>query len=286
MSASRTDHATVMDVPLTTWLLFAGAQRHHHSSEIVTRLPSGGIHRYTYGKFAARTQQLMHALDTLKVGQGERVATLAWNGFRHVEAYFGVPCSGRVLHTLNVRLSVEELVFIMNDADDRVVLVDRDFLPLIEQAAPLVPGLRHVIVLGPDTAGTTLPGAVDYEHLLLGEPKHYPQPVLDERSPCGLCYTSGTTGKPKGVVATHRSTYLHAMAVSSGAGMAVGPGDAVLPQVPMFHANAWGLIHASIGVGAKLVCYGGPLEPQPFVDLLTREQVTIAAAVPTVWIGV
>jgi fatty-acyl-CoA synthase len=278
--------ATMMDVPLTTWLLFAPAQRHHHRSEIVTRLPSGEIHRYTYGEFAGRTQQLMHALDALGVGPGERVATLAWNSYRHLEAYFAAPCSGRVLHTLNVRLSVDELVFIMNDAQDSVVLVDPDFLPLLEEALPSVPTVRQVVVLGPDTAGCTIDSAVAYEQLIAGHPTAYDRPEIDERTPSGLCYTSGTTGRSKGVVSTHRSTYLHAMGVSSGAGMSVGPSDVVLPQVPMFHAWAWGLVHASVGVGAKLVCYGGPLEPKPFVDLLAEEGVTVAAGVPTVWIGV
>jgi fatty-acyl-CoA synthase len=283
---SENPEPSMMDVPLSTWLLFVNAKRHHHRTEVVSRRPDGTIHRYTYGDFAARAEQLMNVLDTLQVGPGERVATLAWNGYRHLEAYFGVPCAGRVLHTLNVRLSADELAFIMNDADDRVVLVDPDFLPLLEEAAPQVPGLKHVIVLGDDIAGTSLPGARDYESLLAAEPAHYERPDIDERSPSGLCYTSGTTGRPKGVVATHRSTYLHAMGVSSGAGMSVGPSDTVLPQVPMFHANAWGLVHAAVGVGAKLVCFAGPLEAGPFVDLLAEERVSIAAAVPTVWISI
>ena len=276
----------MMDVPLTTWLLFSAAQRGHHRNEIVSRLPSGEIHRYTYPDFAARAQQLMHALDGLGIGAGERVATLAWNSYRHLEAYFAAPCSGRVLHTLNVRLSVEELAFIMNDAGDTVVLVDPDFIPLLEQALPSVPSIRQVVVLGPDVAGCSVTAAVSYEELISGQPTWYDRPHIDERTPSGLCYTSGTTGRPKGVVSTHRSTYLHAMGVSSGAGMSVGPSDAVLPQVPMFHAWAWGLVHAGVGVGAKLVCYGGALEPKPFVDLLADEHVTVAAGVPTVWIGV
>jgi fatty-acyl-CoA synthase len=281
----RHEGVAMMDMPLTTWQLFNGAGSHHSRTEVVTRLPNGHIHRYTYGQFAARAQQLMHALDELGVAVGERVGTLAWNSHRHLEAYFAVPCSGRVLHTLNVRLSAEELAFILNDADDRVVLVDPDFLPLLEQAAPLVPGLKHVVVLAEQATGAELP-AVAYEDLLAGHPTEYDQPQLDERSAAGLCYTSGTTGKPKGVVSTHRSIYLHALGVASGAGMSVGPGDTVLPQVPMFHASAWGLIHAAVGVGASLVLYGGALEPEPFVDLLEREHVTVAAGVPTVWIGV
>jgi fatty-acyl-CoA synthase len=280
----RHEGVAMMDMPLTTWQLFSGARRHHSRTEVVTRLPSGHIHRYTYGQFAARVQQLMHALDALGVAVGGQVGTLAWNSHRHLEAYFAAPCSGRVLHTLNVRLSAEELAFILNDADDRVVLVDPDFLPLLEQAAPLVPGLKHVVVLAEQATGAELP-AVAYEDLLAGHPTDYDQPQLDERSAAGLCYTSGTTGKPKGVVSTHRSIYLHALGVASGAGMSVGPGDTVLPQVPMFHASAWGLIHAAVGVGAALVLYGGALEPEPFVDLLEREHVTVAAGVPTVWIG-
>jgi fatty-acyl-CoA synthase len=153
----------MMDVPLTTWLLFSGAQRHHHRAEVISRLPDGTIHRYTYGDFAGRAQQLMNALDVLRIKPGERVATLAWNSYRHVEAYFGIPCTGRVLHTLNVRLSVDELAFIMNDADDRVVLVDPDFLPLLEKAAPQVPGLEHVVVLDRDTSATSLSSAIGYE---------------------------------------------------------------------------------------------------------------------------
>ncbi len=275
----------MMDVPLSTWLLFSAAGRHHHRTEVASRCTDGKIHRYHMGDFSERSQQLMGALDTLGVGPGERVATLAWNGYRHLEAYFAVPCSGRVLHTLNVRLSDEELVFVMEDADDRVVLVEPDFVPLIDRVAKLVPGLRHIVVLGPDTAGSASAGAVSYEELIAAEPTHYERPHIDELSPAGLCYTSGTTGRPKGVVATHRSTFLHALGVTSAAGMGVGPGDCVLPQVPMFHANAWGLAYAGVAVGAKMVFYAGPLEPRPFVDLLAAERVTISAAVPTVWIA-
>ncbi len=200
------------------------------------------------------------------------MATLAWNSSRHLEAYFAVPCTGRVLHTLNVRVSAEELAFLIQDADDRAVLVDPDLLPLLEQALAQVPSPpTHVIVLDAKVPETSLSGVVAYEDLLYGQSTVYPRPDIDELAPMGLCYTSGTTGRPKGVLYTHRSTFLHALAVTSHAGMSIGPGDAVLPQVPMFHANAWGMPYAAAAVGAKQVFFAGALDPPAFVDLLANE---------------
>lgn len=275
----------MMDVPLTTWLLF-DASTHHRASQVVSRMPDGSLHRYTYADFTSRTKRLMNALDDLDVPAGAVVATLAWNSYRHLEAYFAVPCSGRILHTLNIRLSAEELAFVMRDAEDAVVMVDPDLLPLLEQVAADVPSLRHIIVMGDSAEGLDDPRAEAYEQMLGDAHDEYEAPHLDERLPATLCYTSGTTGRPKGVVSSHRSVYLHALAVTSAAGMAIGPGDSVLPQVPMFHASAWGMPYAAVGVGAKQVFFGGPLEPELFVDLLLEEQVTVSAAVPTVWVSV
>ena len=276
----------MMDLPLNVWSLFGHAPLHHHRTEVVSRLPDGDVHRYLYGDFAVRAQQLMHALDGLGLEPGCRVATLAWNSYRHLEAYFAVPCTGRVIHTLNVRLSADELALIMNDADDRAVLVDPDFLPLLEEVAGRVPGLRHVVVLGDKVPGTSLAGVLAYEEFIGAEGAEYPRTYIDERSPFGLCYTSGTTGRPKGALYSHRSTFLHSLAVTSMAGMAFGTGDCVLPQVPMFHANAWGMPYAAVAVGAKQVFFAGALDASAFVDLLIDEQVSVSAGVPTVWIAV
>ncbi len=276
----------MMETPLNAWLLFDHSPRHAPEAEIVTRTPSGDVERSTYAAFGRRTQQLMHALDHLGLEPGDRVATLAWNSARHLEAYFGVPCTGRVLHTLNVRVSPEELAFMLEDADDRAVLVDADLLPHLEQALALGPSPAHIIVLGDAVPDTSLSGVIAYEELLAGEPTDYPRREIDERTPMGLCYTSGTTGRPKGVVYTHRSTFLHSLAVTSHAGMSIGPGDAVLPQVPMFHANAWGMPYAAAAVGAKQVFFAGALEASDFVDLLVTERVTVSAGVPTVWLGI
>jgi len=250
----------MMDLPLNAWLLFDHAPTHSPEAALVSRDPSGKVARTTYVEFGRRTQQLMHALDRLGLARGDVVASLAWNSTRHLEAYFGVPCSGRVLHTLNVRLSPEDLAFVMHDAGDKVVLVDPDFLGLLEQALQHHPAPDHIIVLGDHVPESSIPGLIAYEDLLADEATVYPRPHIDEWDPMGLCYTSGTTGRPKAAVYTHRSTFLHALAVTSHAGMSIGPGDAVLPQVPMFHANAWGMPYAAAAVGAKQVFFAGALE--------------------------
>jgi acyl-CoA synthetase (AMP-forming)/AMP-acid ligase II len=279
----------MMDVPLNAWLLFDHAPRHFADTEIVTRTATGAIHRSTYREFGDRSQQLMHALDRLGLERGDRVGTLAWNGFRHLECYFAIPCSGRVLHTLNLRLSPEDLAYIVGHAGDRAIVVDADLLPLLEKVQGLggLESVEHVVVMGDavDAPGS-LTGLVSYEDLIADQLVTYPRPDIAESEPLGLCYTSGTTGRPKGAVYTHRSTFLHSLAVSSAAGLSIGPGDCVLPVVPMFHANAWGMPHAATAVGAKQVFTAGALDPRGLVDLLADEGVTLAAGVPTVWLEV
>ena len=278
----------MMDVQLNSWLLLDHAAAHFPTTQVVTRCVDGTVHRYTYAQFVARTHQLMHALDGLGLGRGDRVATLAWNGYRHLEAYFAVPCTERVLHTCNVRLSPEDLSYIIDHADDRAVLVDADLVPVLEQVHALggLHKVEHIIVLDAEVPATTLPGVTAYESLITDQPTAYPRREIDEYAPLGLCYTSGTTGRPKGVLSTHRSTFLHSQAVSSASGLAVGPGDSVLPVVPMFHATAWGLPYAATAAGAKQVFLSGQLDAGALVDLLVEEEVTITGGVPTVWLAV
>ncbi len=276
----------MMDLPLNAWLLFDHGPAHAPEAELVSRDPAGRVERGTYAESGRRAQQLMHGLDRLGLARNDVVASLAWNSARHLEAYFGVPCTGRVLHTLNARLPAEELAFIMQDAGDRAVLVDPDLLGLLEESLAHQPRPEHIIVLADSVPDSSIPGLIAYEDLLADESTTYPRLPIDEREPMGICYTSGTTGRPKAAVYTHRSTFLHALAVTSHAGMSIGPGDAVLPQVPMFHANAWGMPYAAAAVGAKQVFFAGPLEASGFVDLLAGERVTVAAGVPTVWLAI
>ncbi len=276
----------MMDVDLNLWLFFDRAKRFYATSEIVTLNPDQSVHRISYAQWASRTNQLMHALDALNLPAGAVVGTLGWNSSRHLEAYFAVPCSGRVLHTLNIRQADDDLVYIINHAGDAMLLVDADFVPIVERIRDRIPSVSHVVVW--DSAdGAALPaGFTSYEQLISGQPDAYPRRPIDERTVMGLCYTSGTTGRPKGVPYTHRSTVLEAMAVNSAAGMCVGPNDCVLPVVPMFHAAAWGMPYAATAVGAKQVYYAGSVVPERLVDLLADEHVTISAGVPTVWMPV
>jgi fatty-acyl-CoA synthase len=273
----------MMDFPLTLAAIFRHAEQVFPRRDVVTRRADGSLHRYTYADFGARTRRLACALQRLGVRPGDRVATLGWNHYQHLEAYFGIPLAGAVLHTLNLRLHADELTFIVNDAGDRIVLVDEQLLPLWEQVASRTRVDRTIVV------GATRPvpaGYLEYEELLADAEPLSGIPDPDERAAAAMCYTTGTTGQPKGVLYSHRALVLHAFAVALPNGMGVNEPDAVLPVVPMFHANAWGLPYAAVMVGAKLVMPGPRLDPASLVDLFVRERVTMTAGVPTIWMGV
>jgi fatty-acyl-CoA synthase len=281
-------HGLMMDFPLTLSAIFRHAERVFPRRAIVTRQADKSIHRHTYADFAGRARRLAGALQSLGLQPGDRVATLGWNHYQHLEAYFGIPLAGGVLHTLNLRLHADELAFIVNDADDQAVLVDQTLLPLWEQVAART-HVRTVIVVGgegdhgPATAGQY--GRIGYEALLREAQPLADAPDPDERSAAAMCYTTGTTGKPKGVLYSHRALVLHTFAISLSSCIGIAEHDVVLPVVPMFHANAWGLPYAALMQGAALVLPGPHLDPASLVDLFERERVTITAGVPTIWMA-
>ncbi|GAC1448942.1 MAG: long-chain fatty acid--CoA ligase [Ktedonobacterales bacterium] len=277
----------MMDFPLTLQHTLDRAVRLFPRREIVTNTESGP-RRTTYGEWGRRVTRLAAALATLGVKPGDRVGTLGWNTDRHLELYFGVPCTGAVLHTLNLRLFPQDLAYIINDAEDGLIFADADLLPLLERIADRLSTVRHVIVMNGSVNPAdhpTLPPILDYEELLANAPETYAWPELDERQAAAMCYTSGTTGNPKGVVYSHRSIVLHSMAGCLPDVLDVSERDVVMPFVPMFHANAWGLAHAAPMVGASLVFPGRLLDPVNVTKLIANERVTLAAGVPTIWIG-
>ncbi|HEX8793218.1 MAG TPA: long-chain fatty acid--CoA ligase [Polyangiaceae bacterium] len=274
----------MMDFPLTLTHLMDRARRHFGTTEIVSRGADLELHRQTWADVYGRAAKLAHALERLGVKSGDRVATLAWNHHRHLEAYFAVPMMGAVMHTLNLRLHPNDIAYIARHAEDSVVLVDKSLLPLYEQFAPQVPTIRHTIVM--DDGGGTPQGMTDYEKLIAPERDDYDWPRLDENTAAQICYTSGTTGNPKGVVYSHRSSVLHAIASAAADALGLSMNDTVLPVVPMFHANAWGLPHTCALVGAKMVFPGPKLDPEGILDLMAAEKVTCAGGVPTIWLGI
>lgn len=278
----------MMDQPLLISGILEFAARHYGATEIVSRRVEGDLHRYTYRDCARRARQLANALAALGIGMGERIATLAWNGYRHLELYYGVSGSGAVLHTINPRLHPEQVAYIVNHAEDRVLFFDLTFLPAIEAMARQCKTVKaYVALCGREhmpPAGA-IPGLLCYEELIGAASGDYDWPQFDERSAASLCYTSGTTGNPKGALYSHRSTVLHAYASALPNALGIGSADVVLPVVPMFHVNAWGLPYSAPLVGAKLVFPGPALDGKSLYALFESEGVTFSAGVPTVWLG-
>lgn len=281
--------STMQDVPLLISRILTHGSAIHGSSQVTTWTGEDEPHRRSFAEIGARAAQLAHALrEDLAVGDDERVATLMWNNAEHVEAYFAIPSMGAVLHTLNLRLPPEQLAWIVNHAADRVVLANGSLLPLL---APLLPHLKtveHVVVTGPGDRSLLDGAAVqvhEYEDLIAGKPTAYDWPELDERAAAAMCYTSGTTGDPKGVVYSHRSIYLHSMQVNMAQSMGLTDQDTSLVVVPQFHVNAWGLPHATFMTGVNMLMPDRFLQPAPLAAMIEGERPTHAAAVPTIWQG-
>jgi fatty-acyl-CoA synthase len=275
---------TMMDFPLTLRYVFERGTRLFPEREIVT----GGLgprHRYTYREMAERVHRLASALVQLGLRPGERVATFGWNHHRHLELYFAVPMQGAVLHTLNIRLFHDQLTYIVNHAEDRFLVVDRSLLPVIQKLAPTFESVERVIVIDDGAECDVGADTLDYEQLLASGADHFDFPRLDENTAAMMCYTSGTTGNPKGVAYSHRALTLHSFGACTTDSLAVSQRDTVMAVVPMFHANAWGLPYASTLVGAKQVFPGNSMTADRVLQLMQDERVTIGAGVPTIWIG-
>ncbi len=272
--------STMQDYPLTINHIFEHGASYFFDSEVVT-CEEGEPRHATFGEVAGRALQLAAALKRLGVQPGDRVGTFCWNNQEHLEAYYAIPCMGAVMHTLNIRLFPEQLVYIANHAEDKIIIVDDHLVPLLAKIAPELTTVEHFIVTGSGQADDLGGNVLSYEELLAAEEPIFEWPEIDERSAAAMCYTSGTTGNPKGVVYSHRSTYVHSM--SAIAALGIGEGDRMLPVVPMFHANAWGFPYAAWFVGADLTLPARFLQGEPLARFIEAEKPTMAGAVPTVW---
>jgi len=282
MSEKMTFGLMMDDYPLSITAIVERAEKLTAGRKVVSRLPDGSIHRATIGECAQRARRLATGLKKLGVEDGDRVASLLWNQPEHLEMYFGVPLMGAVLHTLNPRLSVDELSFIVSDAEDRVIVVDESLLAVFESFR-FAQEFEHVIVVS--RSGSVPEGAIEYE-LLISDSEPTSWPRLDERHAAAMCYTSGTTGRPKGVIYSHRALVLHSLMAALPDAHSISSRDTILPVVPMFHANAWGLPYIAAFAGTGLVLPGPKLDAESVLDLLAEERVTITAGVPTVWMAI
>jgi fatty-acyl-CoA synthase len=277
--------STMQDFPLTVTGILRHGTTWSSSRKVITKTPDG-YREISFGELGARVAQLAHGLRDIGVEGGDRVATFMWNNQEHLETYFAAPCMGAVLHTLNIRLAAEQIAFIANQAQDRVVLVDTSLAPLLAAVLGDLTTVRTVVVVGAgdlDVLSAAGKEVIRYDDLLEARPSDYDWPDVDEKSAAAMCYTSGTTGNPKGVVYSHRSSYLHSMSVCTANAIGLVDGDRVLPVVPMFHANAWGQPYAAVMAGADLLMPDKYLQAEPLVDMIERQRPTVAAAVPTIW---
>ena len=278
----------MMQQPLLISTLLTHAERHHGDQQVVSRRVEGDIHRTTYRELATRSRRMANAIEALGVRFGDRVATLAWNGYRHMELYYAVSGSGAVLHTLNPRLHPDQVVWIADHAEDQVLFFDLTFLPLVEAIAARVATIKTFVAMTDRAhmpASSQVPNLMCYEDLIDAASDRFEWPSFDENTASSLCYTSGTTGNPKGALYSHRSTLLHTYAAALPDALNCAARDTILPVVPMFHVNAWGLPYVACMVGAKLVFPGSYLDGKSLHDLFEAEGVTVSAGVPTVWQG-
>jgi fatty-acyl-CoA synthase len=275
----------MMQYPLTLTHILERSEKLFPNKEIASRALDGSMSRYTYADYFRRVHRVAHVLKQLGIREGDRVGTLCWNTSRHLELYFAIPCSGAVLHTLNLRLSADQLAFIINHAGEKVIFVDASLVPLLDAIRDQIPGVeRFVILRDGDIPAHGLAPVDDYEELLAAAPsERFKWPVLDENAACATCYTSGTTGNPKGVLYTHRCMFLHSMAMQQADCVAASERDTVLQIVPMFHANGWGLPFSAILSGSNYVLPGRHLQPLDIATLIQNERVTLAGGVPTIW---
>lgn len=279
----------MMQTPLLLSSFVKRAEQFFPEKCIISRTSESKIHRITYREFAGRTRKLADALTKLGMTHGTKVGSFAWNHHRHLEAYFGVPCTGAVLHMINIRLSPEHIAYVINHAEDEILLVDDDLFPHLEKLAPMLKTVKHYVVMGDckEIPETTLPNVHSYEALLEEASDTYEFPEdLDENTPAGMCYTSATTGNPKGVIYTHRGIVLHSFALGLADAMGMRERDVAMPIVPMFHVNAWGMPFAAVFFGTTQVLAGPGFDPTLILDLIEKEKVTITAGVPTIWLAV